>query len=114
MLLLLNNETKFNINSPNRLDICYDRKFYHGHYESVQNLKQLVTYVCKDKNYKTNISNLKDGRLVSAKEMLLCRMKEIGPEAALIEYIFSFLILDILIKLYFLFNGLNPVFFIGR
>jgi len=53
--VLLTARTKFNIKTPTLLDLRYKEITLHGKYEAVKSFKKGVEYVCKDKNYQTNI-----------------------------------------------------------
>lgn len=53
--VLLTARTKFNIKNPTLLDLRYKEITLHGKYEAVKSFKKGVEYVCKDKNYQTNI-----------------------------------------------------------
>lgn len=77
---------KFDIKSFNLLDIEYQDKTYHGNYSPVKNLRNTITYVCKHKNYITNLSNLRDGKLLTAKEFIIQQVQEKGVEQALLDH----------------------------
>lgn len=47
--------SKFNIKAATLLDLRYKEVTLHGKYEAVKSFEKGVEYVCKDKNYQTNI-----------------------------------------------------------
>jgi len=59
--VLLIHRKKFNIRSHSLLDLEIDGRVAHGNYKPVNNIEGTVHYVCKDKQYITNIENLQDG-----------------------------------------------------
>lgn len=77
---------KFHIRKSDQLDIEYENQVFHGNYSAVRSLRQAVSYICKDKNYITNLENLFDGRLLTAKEFIVKEVKDKGVEQALMDY----------------------------
>ena len=49
--VLLINKNKFHIQNAERLYIEFNGKNFHGNYQLVKYLPQVVEYVCKDKHY---------------------------------------------------------------
>lgn len=84
--LLLIAKNKFNIKTTNALDIEYQGHTYHGNYQSVRSADKVVEYVCKDGNYITDLTNIRDGKLLSLKEMLISDVKDLGLSQALIKH----------------------------
>lgn len=85
--VILTNKNKFNIQNADKLDVEFDGKVFHGNYQAVKILPKVVEYVCKGKDYITNLTNLQDGKLLDDKDFLLQRIQDIGYEKALAEYI---------------------------
>jgi len=79
-------EQKVDIKNPNALDIQFQQQNLHGNYVSVKSLTHAISYVCKNNQYITNLDNLKDGQLLSAKQFIISQVKEKGIEQALIEH----------------------------
>jgi hypothetical protein len=84
--VLLIRSKKFDIRSHSSLDLEIDGRVVHGNYKAVNNIEGAVHYVCKDKQYITNLENLQDGKILDDKEFLLQRAKTVGYEEALFEY----------------------------
>lgn len=84
--VILISQTKFDIKRADKLDIQYKDQSFHGNYASVKQLKQAISYVCKDKNFITNLENIQNGKLLSAKEFIIKQVNEKGVEKALIDY----------------------------
>ena len=84
--VILTHFEKFQITNPKQLDIQYEQQTFHGTYSSVKQLRQAVSYVCKDNDYITNFENLIQGRLLTAKEFIIKHLNEKGVEQALIDY----------------------------
>ena len=83
---LLIDRRKFNIKSPHTLDLEIDGITVHGNYIPVKNLDSAVFYVCKDKQYITNLENLHEGELLTAKEFIYQQVQLKGVDQALLEY----------------------------
>ena len=83
---LLIHRRKFNIKSPHTLDLEIDGITVHGNYIPVKNLDSAVFYVCKDKQYITNLENLHEGELLTAKEFIYQQVQLKGVDKALLEY----------------------------
>ena len=79
-------QRKVNIRKPHALDIQYQKQNFHGNYVPVKSLPHVINYVCKNNQYITNFENLKDGRLMSAKQFIISQVEEKGIEQALIEH----------------------------
>ena len=77
---------KFAIYNPNTLDIEYQQKTFHGNYTPVRSLTHAIAYVCKNNDYITNIENLHEGKLLTAKEFIIKEVQEKGVEKALIDH----------------------------
>ena len=84
-VVLINNK-KFEIKNPHLLDIEFKGETFHGNYQPVKYLMNTIEYVCKDKQYISNIPNLQDGKILDDKEFVLQRTKEVGYKQALLEY----------------------------
>jgi GTPase SAR1 family protein len=84
--VVLIKNTKFDIKNPGALDIEYQEQNYHGNYTPVRYLREVVAYACKDNHYITNLSNLRDGKLLTAKEFIIQQVQEKGVEQALIDH----------------------------
>lgn len=84
--VVLIRKTKFDINRSDALDIQYQGQVYHGNYTPVRHLREVVAYACKDNHYITNLSNLRDGKLLTAKEFIIQQVQEKGVEQALIDH----------------------------
>lgn len=54
--------------------------------EGVNNLESTVHYVCKDKQYITNLENLQEGQLLTAKEFIYQQVQLKGVDKALLDY----------------------------
>lgn len=77
---------KVDIRNLKTLDIQYQERNFHGNYAPIKNLRQTITYICKHQNYITNLDNLRDGQLLSAKQFIIHQVKEKGIEQALLEH----------------------------
>ena len=84
--VLLAHFERFQIRNPNLLDIEYKGQAFHGQYTPVKQLKQAVLYVCKGKEYITNLDNLYQGQLLSAREYIIKEVNEKGTARALMDY----------------------------
>lgn len=84
--VLLIHRRKFNVKNPYLLDLEINGKVAHGNYKPVNNLEYTVHYVCKDKQYITNLENLQDGQLLTAKEFIYQQVQLKGLDKALLEY----------------------------
>jgi len=84
-VVLIHHE-KFEIFSSNTLDIEYQQKVFHGNYTPVRSLQRAIAYVCKTNDYITNLENLHDGKLLTAKEFIIKEVQEKGIEKALIDH----------------------------
>lgn len=76
--VLIISKKKVNIQTPNRLDIEFKGETFHGKYQTVNLLAKVVEYICKDKEYISNIQNLQDGKILEYKEFVLQRAKIVG------------------------------------
>ena len=77
---------KYQIRNPKQLDVQYEQQTFHRTYTPVKQLREAVTYVCKDKQYITNLENLFHGRLLTAKKYIIKQVNEKGVEISLIDY----------------------------
>jgi hypothetical protein len=84
--VLLEANTKFNIQQQDFLDITYQDKSYHGNYQAVRSLSNVVEYICKAGDYITDFTNIQQGKLLSTKELLIQSAIKIGVSNALIEH----------------------------
>jgi hypothetical protein len=84
--VVLEATTKFNIQQQDFLDITYQDKSYHGNYQAVKSLSNVVEYVCKAGDYITDFTNIQEGKLLSLKELLIQSATQIGVSQALIEH----------------------------
>lgn len=84
--VLLIRSKKFDIKSHSLLDLEIDGQVAHGNYKPIHNIEGAVHYVCKDKQYITNLENLREGELLTAKEFIYQQVKEKGVEKALLDY----------------------------
>lgn len=84
--VLLIRTKKFNIMSPYFFDLEINDKLIHGNYKPVNNLNATVHYACKDKQYITNLENLQEGHLLTAKEFIYQQVQLKGLDKALLEY----------------------------
>ena len=84
--VLLIHRRKFNVKNPYLLDLEINGKVAHGNYKPVNNLEYTVYYVCKDKQYITNLDNLQDGQLLTAKEYIYQQVLLKGVDKALLDY----------------------------
>ena len=84
--VLLIHRRKFDIRDPYMLDLEINGKVTHGHYKPVHNLDYAVYYTCKDKHYITNLENIQDGQLLTAKEFLYKQVQLMGLDQALLQY----------------------------
>lgn len=84
--VILVSKTKLDIRNPEILDIDHEGKIFHGNYQPVKNLQQAVKYVCKDREYITDLPELIDGRLLSEKEFLASQVEKKGVATALLDY----------------------------
>ena len=53
--VLLIATSKFNIRAATFLDLRYKEVTLHGKYEAVKSFEKCIEYVCKNRNYQTNI-----------------------------------------------------------
>lgn len=83
--ILIHNE-KFEIFTSDTLDIEFQQQTFHGNYTPVRKLRNAIAYVCKDNAYITNLQNLRDGELMTAKEFLIKEVQNKGIEKALMEH----------------------------
>lgn len=83
--ILIHNK-KFQIRKKNILFIQFKGIDFHGNYQSVRFFSKTVEYVCKDKDYRSNIIYLQDGRILDHKDILIQRAKQIGIQIPLNEY----------------------------
>lgn len=84
--VLLIRTKKFNIKSPYFFDLEINDQVIHGNYKPVNNLNAAVHYACKDKQYITNLENLQEGYLLTAKEFIYQQVQLKGLDKALLEY----------------------------
>ena len=80
--LLLIHRNKFNIKNVLDLQI-------NGHvvyYKPVYNLNSSVYYVCKEKQYITNLENLQEKQLLTLKDFIYQQVRLKGVDKALLEY----------------------------
>jgi hypothetical protein len=84
--VLLIHRKKFNIRQTYLLDLDVNGKVTHGNYKPVNNLDYAVHYTCKDKQYITNLENIQDGELLTAKEFIYQQVQLKGVDKALLEY----------------------------
>ena len=81
---------RFEIKNKQMVDVEFKGNIFHGNYQPVKYLEYAVQYVCKDKEYISNIPNLQDGKILDDKEFVLQRTKEVGYKQALVEYYDTF------------------------
>lgn len=84
--VILISNYKFEIRNKNFLDIEFKGQTFHGNYQPIKFLSRCFEYICKDKQYITNIGHLREGKLLDPKEYLLQRVEYVGFEKALLEY----------------------------
>ena len=84
--VLLIGHKKFNIRSHSSLYLEIDGRVAHGNYKPVNNIEGTVHYVCKDKQYITNLENLQDGKLFEGKEFIYQKVELKGVDKALLDY----------------------------
>ena len=84
--VLIHNKKKFQINKKDILDVHFNGQTFHGQYQPVRFVTNTIEYICKGKQYITNLEYLQDGKLLDYKDILIQRAKEIGFEKALVEY----------------------------
>ena len=84
--VLLIHRKKFDIRDPYMLDLELNGKVTHGHYKPVHNLDYAVYHTCKNKQYITNLQNIQDGVLLTAKEFVYNQVQSKGIDQALLEY----------------------------
>lgn len=84
--VLLEATNKFDIKDATFLDIQYQEKTYHGNYQPVRSLPNVVQYVCKAGDFITDLTNIRQGKLLTTKEILIERALDIGVSNALIEH----------------------------
>ena len=92
--VLLIRSKKFDIKSHSSLYLEIDGRVTHGNYKPVNNMEGTVHYVCKDKQYITNLENLQDGKILEYKDFLLQRAKAVGYSDALFEYFVKFICIN--------------------
>ena len=88
--VVLIQDEKVDIRNPKTLDIQYQERNFHCNYTPIKNLKHTIIYVCKHQDYITNLDNLTDGELLSAKQFIISQVKEKGIDQALLEHYESF------------------------
>ena len=76
--VILTATKKFDIKTATLLDLEYKGKIYHGHYETVKFYTVCVKYVCKTGNYKSNVEELSNGKILSIQEQYLARANRDG------------------------------------
>lgn len=79
-------QKKINIVQYNTLNIKYKEKNFHGNYQPIKSLAYTIEYICKGNDYITNIENLQDGKLLSAKQFIVNQVQEKGVNQALSDY----------------------------
>jgi len=84
--VLLIRSKKFDIRAQSSLDLKINEQVAHGNYKPVNNLEGAVHYVCKEKYYITNLENLQDGELLTAKEFIYQQVQLKGVDKALLDY----------------------------
>lgn len=84
--VLLEATNKFDIKDAAFLDIKYQENSYHGNYQPVRSFPNVVRYICKAGDYITDLTNIREGKVLTAKEILIERALEIGVSKALIEH----------------------------
>ena len=84
--VLLIRSKKFDIRAPSSLDLKINGRVAHGKYQPINNIEGVVQYVCKEKQYITNLENLQDGKLLSAKEFIYQQVQLKGVDKALLDY----------------------------
>jgi hypothetical protein len=84
--VLLIRSKKFDIRAQSSLDLKINGRVAHGNYQPINNIEGAVQYVCKEKQYITNLENLQDGKLLSAKEFIYQQVRLKGVDKALLDY----------------------------
>ena len=84
--VVLINYTKFDIRNETVLDLEYQGITYHGNSQSIKYYVRSVEYVCKDKEYITDMENLINGKICDDKEILWLQAQKIRYEKALFDY----------------------------
>ncbi len=77
---------KFDIKNSKTLDIKHEENTYHGNYQPVRSIERVVQYVCKDGEYITDLENIRDGKYLTLKEMLIDDAKNMGYIQALVKH----------------------------
>lgn len=82
---ILQARTKFNIRQAQTLDVKLglNKDNFHGNYQKVRNYGQAIEYVCKDGDYITSVTDIKDGKLKSFQVLAHELYEAHGREAAL-------------------------------
>ena len=85
VILIAGGQKKFDIRKPNLLNIDYQEKVYLGHYQ--RNLGQssfsdCVLYACKEGDYKTNLEDVFNGKLLNIHDEFRMRFERDGENLA--------------------------------
>lgn len=84
--VLLESTRKFDIKLHDYLDITYEGHSYHGNYQAVKSVQNVVEYICKVGDYITDFTNIQQGKLLTIKELLIQEAHELGVSDALVEH----------------------------
>lgn len=81
---------KFNIKDETKLDLLYQGKTYHGNYQPGRCLSDMVRYVCKHGDYKTDMVNVHEGAYLSNASYFMKRENDVGYPKAALEHIANY------------------------
>ena len=85
MILLA--DKKMGVRSANWFDLRFEGNTYRCHCKRIEKLVPLVDYVCKDRDYLTNIKQIMGGSYVPLGEFFLQQYNEVGVDDAADYYI---------------------------
>ncbi len=85
VILIAEGQKKFDIRKPDLLNIDYQEKVYTGHYQrnlGQSNFSDCVLYACKEGDYKTNLENVINGKIVTIHDEFRIRFERDGEDLA--------------------------------
>lgn len=82
VILIAKEHKKYEYKKPNLLDIEYREKVYQKNYTAINNFIECVKYVCKGSDYKTNLENIANGKLLDINEEFEMRFNRDGQDQA--------------------------------
>jgi len=79
-------DKKFDVKKADALDLEFREQKFHGNYTKVRFLNASIEYACKEGDYITSMSNIRDGAVISTEQRTVERYQSIGVNPALREY----------------------------